>query len=69
MHSERNANHVQHNTIKAIAIFVTAAFLLNAIAPTLAFAAIYLQGAEVNANMLVRDAYVQVILNTDEVIS
>ncbi|MDE0396863.1 MAG: hypothetical protein OXL96_03560 [Candidatus Poribacteria bacterium] len=60
MHSERNANHAQHNTIKAIAIFVTAAFLLNAIAPTLVHAAIYLQGTEVNANTLIRDAYVAV---------
>ena len=61
MYSERNANHAQHNTIKAIAIFVTVAFLLNTIAPTLAHAATYLQGAEVNADTLVRDAYVQVI--------
>ena len=29
-------------------------------APTLAYAATYLQGAEINANTLVRDAYVQV---------
>ena len=36
------------------------AVLLNAMAPTLALAAIYLQGAEVNANTLVQDAYVQV---------
>ena len=41
------------------------ALLLNAMMPTLA--AIDL--AEINANTLVRDAYVQVILNTDEVIS
>ena len=60
MHSERKANHAQHNPSKAIAIFVTAAFLLNAMAPTLAHAAIYLQGTEVNANTLVRDAYVAV---------
>ena len=50
----------QHNVIKAIAIFVTAVFLLNAMAPTLAHAATYLQGTEVNANTLVKDAYVQV---------
>ena len=58
MHSERNANHAQHNVIKAIAIFVTVAFLLNAMAPTLSYAAIDL--AEVNAYTLVRDAYVAV---------
>ena len=40
--------------------FVIAAVLLNAMAPTLAHAATYLQGAEVNANTLVKDAYVQV---------
>ena len=45
---------------KLAVIFVIAAFLLNAMAPTLAYAAIYLQGAEVNANTLVQDAYVQV---------
>ena len=45
---------------KLTAIFVTATLLLNAITPTLALAATYLQGAEVNANTLVRDAYVQV---------
>ena len=60
MHSERKANHAQHNTSKAIAIFVTAALLLNAMAPTLAHAAIYLQGSKVNANTLVQDAYVAV---------
>ncbi len=49
-----------HNVIKTIAIFVTAALLLNAMAPTLAHAATYLQGTEVNANTLIRDAYVQV---------
>ena len=46
---------------KSVAVFVTATLLLNAMAPTLAYAATYLQGAEVNANTLVRDAYVQVI--------
>ena len=45
---------------KLIAIFVTVALLLNTVMPTLAHAATYLQGAEVNANTLVRDAYVQV---------
>ena len=52
--------HTEHNISQAIAIFVTSALLLNAMAPTLAHAATYLQGAEVNANTLVRDAYVQV---------
>ena len=60
MHSERKANHAQHNTIKAIAIFVTVALLLNVMAPKLAHAATYLQGTEVNANTLVQDAYVAV---------
>ncbi len=45
---------------KLAVIFVTAAFLINAMAPTLAYAATYLQGTEVNANTLIRDAYVQV---------
>ena len=45
---------------KLTATFVIAAVLLNAMAPTLAHAATYLQGAEVNANTLVKDAYVQV---------
>ncbi len=51
---------VEYNASKTIVIFVTTAFLLNAMAPSLAYAATYLQGAEVNANTLVRDAYVQV---------
>ena len=46
---------------KLATVFVTATLLINAIAPTLAHAATYLQGAEVNANTLARDAYVQVI--------
>jgi len=50
----------QHNVIKAIAILVTTAILLNAMMPTLAHAATYLQGTEVNANTLVQDAYVAV---------
>ena len=41
-------------------VFITAALLLNPMAPTLAYAAIYLQGAEVNANTLIQDAYVAV---------
>ena len=45
---------------KLTTTFVIAAVLLNAMAPTLAHAATYLQGAEVNANTLVKDAYVQV---------
>ncbi len=45
---------------KLTATFVIAAVLLNAMAPTLAQAATHLQGAEVNANTLVKDAYVQV---------
>ena len=57
--------HVEYSASRAIAILVTTALLLNAMMPTLA--AIDL--AEINANTLVRDAYVQVILNTDEVIS
>ena len=42
------------------AFFVTATLLLNAMAPALAHAATYLQGSEVNANALMRDAYVAV---------
>ncbi len=45
---------------RSLSIVMVGAILLNAIAPTLAYAATYLQGAEVNANTLVRDAYVQV---------
>lgn len=48
------------NASRAIVIFVTVLFLLNAMAPTLVYAATYLQGAEVNANALLRDAYVAV---------
>ena len=36
------------------------AILLNAMAPALAHAATYLQGAEINTNTLIRDAYVAV---------
>lgn len=52
--------HVEYNAGRAIAILVTTALLLNVLMLTLAHAATYLQGAEVNANTLVRDAYVQV---------
>ena len=47
--------------MKIAAMVTVVAVLLNAVTPTLAYAATYLQGAEVNANTLVRDAYVQVI--------
>ena len=50
-----------YTIIKSIAIFVTAALALNAIAPALAHAAKHLQGEQVNANALVRDAYIAVI--------
>ena len=52
--------HAEYNAGRAIAILVTTAILLNAMTPTLAHAATYLQGAEVNANTLVQDAYVAV---------
>ena len=45
---------------KLTVVFVITNLLLNAMAPTLAYAAIYLQGAEVNANTLTQDAYVAV---------
>ena len=45
---------------KLAAVFVTATLLLNAMAPTLTYAATYLQGAQINANTLVQDAYVVV---------
>ena len=45
---------------KLAAVFVTTTLLLNAMAPTLAYAATYLQGTEVNANTLIQDAYVVV---------
>ncbi len=47
--------------MKIVTMVTVVAVLLNAVVPTLAHAAIYLQGAEVNANTLVQDAYVQVI--------
>ena len=45
---------------KLAVIFVTATLLINAMAPTLAYAATYLQGAQVNANTLTQNAYVAV---------
>ena len=45
---------------KLAAVFVTATLLLNAMAPTLVYAASYLKGKEINANTLVRDVYVAV---------
>ena len=46
---------------KLAAVFVTAILLFNAMAPTLAYAATYLQGKEViNADTLIQDAYVVV---------
>ena len=41
-------------------VTMAVAILLNTLAPTLALAATYLEGAEANANTLVRDVYVQV---------
>lgn len=45
---------------RSLSVVMVVAILLNAMAPTLAHAAKYLQGAEVNADMLVQDAYVAV---------
>ena len=45
---------------KLAAVFVTATLLLNAMVPTLAYAATYLKGTEVNTNTLIQDAYVAV---------
>ncbi len=45
---------------KIAAVFVTATLLLNTVAPTLAYAATYLEGTKVNANTLKQDAYVAV---------
>ena len=52
--------HVEYSASRAIAILVTTALLLNAMMPTLAHAAIDLQDAQVNADTLIRDAYVRV---------
>ena len=49
-----------HTITKSIAIFATVALLINAMAPTLAQAAKHLQGEQVNANALVRDAYIAI---------
>ena len=46
-----------HAITKSIAIFVTAALVLNAMGPTLAQAAKHLQGDQVNADTLVHNAY------------
>ena len=45
---------------KIAIVFVTATLLLNAMAPTLAYSATYLQGTQVNADTLKQDAYVAV---------
>ncbi len=45
---------------RSLSIVMVGAILLNAIAPALAYAATYLQGTEVSADMLVQDAYVAV---------
>ena len=45
---------------KTIALFATAALLINAIAPALAHAAKHLHGEQVNADTLVRDAYIAI---------
>ena len=49
-----------HTITKSIAIFITATLMLNAMAPMLAQAARHLQGDQINANALVRDAYIAV---------
>ncbi|MDE0396876.1 MAG: hypothetical protein OXL96_03625 [Candidatus Poribacteria bacterium] len=46
--------------MKIVAIVMAVAVLLNAVAPTLAHSAIYLQGAKVNPDTLTQDAYVAV---------
>ena len=45
---------------RSLSIVMVVAIRLNAMAPTLAHAATYLQGTEVNTNTLIRDAYVAV---------
>ena len=52
--------NTKHTIGKSIAIFITTALVLNAMAPALAHAAKHLQGEQVNANVLVRDAYIAV---------
>ena len=49
-----------HTITKSIAIFIIATLALNAMAPALVHAAKHLQGDQVNANVLVRDAYIAV---------
>ena len=49
-----------HTIGKSIAIFITATLVINAMTPALAQAAKHLQGDQVNANALVRDAYIAV---------
>ena len=49
-----------HTIGKSIAIFITAALVFNAMAPAFVHAAKHLQGEQVNANALVRDAYIAV---------
>ena len=45
---------------RSLSIVMVMAILINAMAPTLVYAAIYLQGPEVNADTLIQDAYVVV---------
>ena len=45
---------------KLTVLFVSAVLLLSTMATTFAHAATYLQGTEVNAHTLIRDAYVAV---------
>ena len=52
--------NTKHTIGKSIAIFITTALVLNAMAPALAHAAKHLQGEQVNATALVRDAYIAV---------
>ena len=52
--------NTKHTIGKSIAIFITTALVLNAMAPALIHAAKHLQGDQVNANTLVRDAYIAV---------
>ena len=49
-----------HPITKSIALFATAALLINAMGPALAHAAKHLHGEQVNANALVRDAYIAI---------
>ncbi len=49
-----------HPITKSIALFATAALLINAMGPALAHAAKHLHGEQVNADTLVRDAYIAI---------